>query len=86
MEPRRAAFHTEPHDLRDIQMIPKNAAAQEKKWQAEDDMRTLTRAKEIEGDRARMAAAKRVAEEKIKEMQKVVSKAPAKTIKPGRGK
>jgi hypothetical protein len=46
----------------------------EKKYQAEDDMRTLTRAKEIEADRARLAAAKRVAETKIKEMQSVVAK------------
>lgn len=44
------------------------------KWRAEEDMRTLTRAKEIEGDRSRMAAAKRVAEQKIKEMQSVVAK------------
>ncbi|MES2730018.1 MAG: hypothetical protein V4621_08010 [Pseudomonadota bacterium] len=46
----------------------------EKKWQAEDDMRTLARAKEIEADRARLAAAKRIAEQKIKEMQSVVAK------------
>ena len=55
-------------------MVIKSNAAMEKKWQAEDDMRTLTRAKEIEADRARMAAAKKVAEQKIKEMQSVVSK------------
>ena len=63
-------------------------AFDEKKWQAEEDMRVLTRAKEIEADRARMAAAKRVAEQKIKEMQKVVSKAPvaAKQVKTGRGR
>lgn len=60
--------------------------ADEKRWQAEDDMRTLTRAKEIEADRARMAAAKRIAEQKIKEMQKVVNKAPAKQVKTGRGR
>lgn len=46
----------------------------EAKFRAEDDMRTLARAKEIEGDRARLAAAKRVAETKIKEMQSVVAK------------
>lgn len=46
------------------------------KYRAEDDMRTLTRAKEIENDRARMAAAKKCAEQKIKEMQSVVSKKP----------
>lgn len=57
------------------------------KWRAEDDMRTLTRAKEIEADRARMAAAKRVAEQKIKEMQSVVNKSPAsKPMKTGRGR
>lgn len=58
------------------------------KWRAEDDMRTLTRAKEIEADRARMTAAKRVAEQKIKEMQKVVNKAPtaSKQVKTGRGR
>lgn len=58
----------------------------EKKWQAEDDMRTLTRAKEIEADRTRMAAAKRIAEQKIKEMQKVVAKPAAKPVKTGRGR
>jgi CRISPR/Cas system-associated endonuclease Cas1 len=46
----------------------------EAKWRAEEDMRTLTRAKEIEADRSRMAAAKRIAEQKIKEMQSVVAK------------
>lgn len=51
------------------------------KWRAEDDMRTLTRAKEIEGDRARLAAAKRIAETKIKEMQSVVAKKPTATAR-----
>ena len=63
------------------------SAFDEKKWQAEDDMRTLTRAKEIEADRTRMAAAKRIAEQKIKEMQKVVNKSPAtKPVKSGRAR
>jgi hypothetical protein len=63
------------------------SAMDEKRWQAEDDMRTLTRAKEIEADRARMAAAKRIAEQKIKEMQKVVNKPVAsKQVKTGRGR
>jgi len=34
----------------------------DKKWQAEDDMRTLARAKEIESDKTRHAAAKKQAE------------------------
>lgn len=49
-------------------------AFDEAKFRAEDDMRTLTRAKEIEADKSRMAAAKRVAEAKIKEMQSVIVK------------
>lgn len=61
-------------------------AFDEKKWQAEEDMRILSKAKEIEGNRARMTAAKRVAEQKIKEMQKVVNKPPAKQVKTGRAK
>lgn len=56
-------------------------AFDEKKWQAIDDMNTLSRAKEIEGDRARMTAAKREAEKKIKEMQKVVEKKPVPTAR-----
>lgn len=50
------------------------------KWQAEDDLRTLTRAKEIEADRKRMAAAQKVGQAKIKEMQSVVKKAVPKPI------
>lgn len=52
-------------------------AFDDKKYQAEDDLRTLTRAKEIEMDRTRMAAAKKVGAQKIKEMQSVVTKKPA---------
>lgn len=61
-------------------------AFDEAKWRAEEDMRTLTRAKEIEADRTRLAAAKRIAEQKIKEMQKVVSKPVAKPVKTGRAR
>lgn len=61
-------------------------AFDEKKWQAEEDMRILAKAKEIEGNRSRMTAAKRIAEQKIKEMQKVVNKPPAKPVKMTRGK
>ena len=53
----------------------------EKKWQAIDDMNTLSRAKEIEANSARMNAAKREAEKKIKEMQKVVEKKPTPTAR-----
>jgi hypothetical protein len=51
------------------------------KWRAEDDMRTLTRAKEIEADRSRMTAAQKVAAQKIKEMQSVVAKKVTPTVR-----
>jgi hypothetical protein len=38
------------------------------KWQAEDDLRTITRAKEIEKDKKRMAHVRRAAKEKLAEM------------------
>lgn len=44
----------------------------EDKWRAEDDMRTLARAAEIRKDPKRMAAAKKVAREKLAELQTIV--------------
>lgn len=51
------------------------------KYQAEDDLRTLARAKEIEADRKRLAAAQKIGAEKIKEMQSVVAKKPAAPVR-----
>jgi len=42
-----------------------------KRWQAEDDLRTLQRAKEIESNRARMSAAKKIAVSQIKQLEKI---------------
>lgn len=42
----------------------------EKKWQAEDDLRTLQRAKEVESDKARMKAAKALAQEQMNNLKK----------------
>jgi hypothetical protein len=42
-----------------------------KRWQAEDDLRTLQRAKEIESNRARLSAAKKVATTQIKQLEKI---------------
>jgi hypothetical protein len=47
------------------------------RWQAEEDLRTLARAKEIEADRKRLMAAQKMGAAKIKEMQSVVAKKPA---------
>ncbi len=46
----------------------------DKKWRAQDDMRTLTRAKEIEADRARMAAVQREIQAEMKKLQTVAKK------------
>lgn len=41
------------------------------KWRAEDDMRTLARAEEVKRDPKRLAAAKKMAREKLAELQAV---------------
>lgn len=41
-------------------------SAEDRRWQAQDDLRTLQRAKEIQGSRARMAAAKKEATEQVR--------------------
>lgn len=46
----------------------------EKEFQAEDDMRTLMQAEEIIGDKKRLAAAKKKAEEKAELAKKVAGK------------
>lgn len=46
-------------------------AMPDQKWQAQDDLRTLQRAREIEANRTRLAAAKREADAQLKALQKV---------------
>ena len=46
-------------------------ADEDKKWRAEDDLRTLQRAKEIENDKARMQAAKNIAKEQKAALEKI---------------
>ena len=41
------------------------------KWRAEDDMRTLARAEEVKADPKRLAAAKKIAKEKLAELQSI---------------
>lgn len=45
--------------------------AREKKYQAEDDIRTLQRAEEIKKDKARMSAAKQVAKSQMQDLKKI---------------
>ena len=46
-------------------------ADENKKWRAEDDLRTLQRAKEIENDKARMQAVKSIAKEQKSALEKI---------------
>lgn len=46
-------------------------AKEDQKWRAEDDLRTLQRAKEIENDKARMQAAKNIAKEQKAALEKI---------------
>lgn len=46
-----------------------SASKSEREWQAEDDVRTLTRASEIRKDKARFARAKAKAQEQLKALQ-----------------
>lgn len=46
--------------------------AQQAQWQAQDDLRTLAAARQIEADKARMAGVKKVATQQIKALSTVV--------------
>ena len=45
--------------------------AREKKWRAEEDIRTVQRAEEIKRDKSRVAEMKKVAKEQINDLKKV---------------
>ena len=45
--------------------------AQERQWQAQDDLRTLQRAAEIQGNKTRMTAAQREAKAQLAALSKV---------------
>lgn len=51
---------------------PMSYAAQEKKWRAESDLRTLQEAEAIERDPARFKAAQALAKQKLVELAAVV--------------
>lgn len=53
-----------------VEESPKAEAAEHyDRWRAEDDLRTLTAAKQIEKDPGRMANVRRAAREKVAEMK-----------------
>lgn len=51
----------------DVASYPK----EDTKWRAEDDLRALQRAKEIESDKTRMKAAKAIAKEQMSNLKKL---------------
>ena len=58
--------------VRIVSDAPKSSYPEEdKKWRAQDDMRALQRAKEIESDKARMQAVKSVAKEEMARLKKI---------------
>lgn len=46
-------------------------AKEDQKWRAEDDLRALQRAREIESDKSRMKAAKAIAKEQMQNLKKI---------------
>lgn len=54
----------------------KNSIGVDSKWQAENDLRTLCEAKEIQKDKKRFAAAQAIAKEKLAEMGGIISEEP----------
>lgn len=49
----------------------KKDEARERRWRAEDDIRTMKSAQEIQKDKARMKAMKEVAREQMNELKKI---------------
>ena len=52
-------------------MKPVAVSSDDKKWQTEDDLRTLQRAAEINKDAKRLAACKALAKDKLGELQAI---------------
>lgn len=64
-------------------MAKKNTIAgpsmtEQRRWQAEDDLRTLRRAEEIRADKSRVAMAQKMATQELKALQRVAGKPAAK--------
>lgn len=54
-----------------VREAPALSTSMEKKWRAEADLRTLQQAGEIQADRSRVAAAKKLAAEQAKALTKI---------------
>ena len=56
---------------KDAPAMPTTQAVQEKKWRAEEDLRTLRRAEEVKSDPARMNYAKRIAQQEVAALKRI---------------
>lgn len=56
------------------------------KWRAQNDLDTLLRAEEIEGDPKRLAAAKKLAREKLEDMKDILAEDEKQSDKDDKGK
>jgi hypothetical protein len=57
-----------------VAVVSRPSNAQEAKWQAEDDVRTLQRAGEIERDKARLAKAQAMAKKQADDLARITGK------------
>lgn len=57
------------------------SASEDKKWRAEDALRTLTRAEEIRGDKSLMKDVERCRQEKLRELTQIKVETAPRTIK-----
>lgn len=54
-------------------------SAQERKWRAQDALSTITRAAEIQKDRALMSEVRKIAQQQVKSLSEVAGKTPRAT-------
>ncbi|WP_298962264.1 hypothetical protein [uncultured Methylobacterium sp.] len=65
-------------------MASRKMTAQEREWRAQDDLRTLTQAAQIQGDRSRLSAVQKHAAEQVRSLNKVAGKTAAGPRKRGK--
>ena len=58
---------------RKVEVLSGPSQTDERRWQAEDDVRTLTRAEEIKNDRGRLSRAQAMAKKQAAEAAKVAN-------------
>ena len=65
------ATKAKPVPVKIVSDYPTANRVDDQKWRAEDDLRALQRAREIENDKARLKAAKAIAKENMAALKKI---------------